>query len=51
MLGIKEFPLGLIFKAVCAATLIDLTFLFVCHEGAREPRQKELISGKGPGTS
>lgn len=51
MLGIKEFLLGLIFKAACAAALIELTFLFVCHKGAREPRQKEHISGKGPGTS
>lgn len=47
----KEFPVGLIFKAVCAAALLELTLLFVCHKGAREPRQKEYISGKGPGTS
>jgi len=51
MLGIKDFPLDLIFKAVCAVALIELTFLFVCNKGAREPRQKEYISGKGPGTS
>lgn len=51
MLGLKEFLLGLIFEAVYGAALTEITFLFVCRRGAREPTQKEYFSGKGPGTS
>lgn len=47
----KSISSGIDFKAVCAAALLELTLLFVCHKGAREARQKEYISGKGPGTS